>query len=135
METKEVKVQCQDGTLAKCLMRVAVKEPWQIELIGPGSRMFSASGKDLPGALKVLRREFEALGMRILVNGSRKDVVCSGMSRSMGGGRKACIVQIGHQASRDNLVDLLDPTEPELIASVESQEDYYDQWVNSLRER
>ncbi len=133
MESKCVKVWLRDGTICDCVLQVPTAAPWQVGLSGVDSKTFSASGSDLFKAIWTLRKQLELLGMSLLIKGARKNVVCSGMSRSMGGGRKAYVVQLGKPALREEIVDILDDATVEQIASIQEQQDYYQQWVESLK--
>jgi len=136
MELKQTKVRLRDGTIGDCVLQVSTSFPWQIVLSGIESKTFNASGSDLFKALWSLREQLELLGMTLLIKGAKKDVVCSGMSRTMGGGRKAYVVRLGEPARQEEIVDILDDiTDGELVVSTEEQQDFYKQWVKSLHER
>jgi hypothetical protein len=89
-------------------------------------------GQDLFCSLRLLRKYFEEKGAKVLCNGARIDAYPSGMSRSMGRGRKIYLLSHGKQARRADLVDIFDYANPEQIGSVEAQELYYKEWINSL---
>ena len=95
-------------------------------------RVFDAAAKDCFAALQQLRRVLSKEGLDLLCYGASRDVYPSGMGRSMGGGRKAYRNVIG-QPARDPVVSIFD-SGPEIIAaSVDEQESFHRQWVESLR--
>ncbi|WP_434362360.1 hypothetical protein NF212_19020 [Parasalinivibrio latis] len=91
------------------------------------------TGEDLFKSLKLLRVYFEGLNVKLLCNGSRIDVCPSGMSRSMGRGRKAYLLQLGSQARMENLVDIFDYTPIDTVGTVVEQEQHFDRWAKSLK--
>ncbi len=118
----------------KCKLKVSNSEPWLIELDCPNLGIKKYKGDDLFDALLLMRKSLEKVGIQVLCNGSRKNVFSSGMSRSMGGGRKAYIIKIGSPVKSDSLVDIFEYAEPNLIANISEQNDYFNEWVNSLRD-
>ena len=68
-------------------------------------------------AIQALRQYLEAKGYRLLCVGARPDVVPSGISRSMGGGRQAYFIRSGKQATE--LIDIFDYAEPALVGTVQ----------------
>jgi hypothetical protein len=104
----------------------------KIQLENLEEKATSFSETDLYKAMQTLREYLEARGCQLLCVGARRDVVPSGMSRSMSGGRKAYVVRIGKPAT--DLVDIFDYAEPGLVVgTVKAQRDYVDAWFASLR--
>jgi len=89
-------------------------------------------GADLFNALIAFRLEIERIGARLLCAGSRRDVFPSGMSREMGGGRKAYITHIGDRGRPENLIDIFDGAEADLVSTVEEQKTFHEKWVQSI---
>ena len=105
--------------------------PWKLVFSAPGLQRQEFTARDLFDALVALRRELEKLGIKLLCAGARTDVFPSGMSRSMGGGRKAYVMRMGTPASE--LVDIFDYAGPELVGGVDQQREFRDQWLVSLK--
>jgi len=133
LDTTVVKVKMPDGTIQECDVTVSKQAPWKISLSGVEQTPIESEGSDLFKALFQLRRQLEQMQMQMLCNGSRENMVCSGMSRSMGGGRKAYLVELGQPARRDSLVDIFAFAQDEFIVSTTEQEQFYSKWVESLK--
>jgi hypothetical protein len=88
---------------------------------------------DCFAALQIIRRKAEGLSWNICCKGARRNVWPSGMSRSMGGGKKAYVLEMGQQSRRDSLVKIFDADIPESYSSVADQEAYAHAWFESLR--
>lgn len=133
-EQKEILIQLNNGNIEKCFLIISESPPWIISLTYKGYKDLSYQADDLFEALKLMREFFEPLGIKMLCNGAREDVVSSGMSREMGGGRKAYVIQKGHPANIDEMVDIFDFAEPQLIMTVQDQEQFHNAWIDSLRD-
>ena len=83
--------------------------------------------------LRLIRLRLEANGVVLLCIASRVDVYPSGMSRSMGGGRRAYKLKLGQQARKEDIVDIFEFADPSKIGSVEDQHNYFREWAKSLR--
>jgi hypothetical protein len=83
-------------------------------------------------ALIELRRELSKVGLVPLCAGARRDVFPSGMSRSMGGGRKAYVTKPGLRPNSKDLVDIFDE-DHDNIAGVDEQAAFHREWIDSLR--
>ena len=104
-----------------CLLRLAFE-----------ARNFSACGPDYFETLIRLRRELEAEGVQILLNGASRDVWPSAMARSMGLGLKAYRMRLGHQALSSDLVPIFELHPESQPCSIAEQEHYREQWFASL---
>jgi hypothetical protein len=91
---------------------------------------FSCEEDDLFGALTNLRKHLERNKTQALCNGSRENIVVSGMSRSMGGGVLGCLVEYGKQSSDDELVNIFDYAPPNEIVTVKVQEKFTRKWCS-----
>ncbi|WP_349735281.1 hypothetical protein [Pseudomonas jessenii] len=131
-EVKELVVLFKDGSQRKCLVKVAMSEPWVVSFSQSDLGETRYESDDLFKSLLLLRAALEEKGHKLLCNGSRKNVVVSGMSRQMSGGRKAYLVKIGKQARRDNLVDIFDCVDSSFVGTVEQQIEFYREWLRSL---
>ena len=83
--------------------------------------------------LQNLRQELERDGIQILCNGAAKNVYPSPMTLAMGEGRRAYKMTWGKQALMKDLVDIFDYDESLICCSVEEQNQYYRDWIRSLR--
>lgn len=123
-----------DGALKDLHVKVSEDEPWQLEFCGPDGVVRHFQAPDLFEALRAMRENLEGDGYQLLCAGARPDVTPSGMSRSMGGGRKAYIVRQGRPASRDEMVDIFDYAEANLVGTVRQQREYFQAWVQSMKQ-
>jgi hypothetical protein len=96
-----------------------------LEWSGPALR---AEGPDMFEALADLRRQLEPSGWLIAVQGARLDTFPSGMARDQGGGERVYICRPGLPARSEDLVDTLASAEPEALATVAEQEEYWNRW-------
>jgi hypothetical protein len=133
-ETKTVNIRLPNGAIKECSVDIST-DP-QYEIIFSGLRLtickFSGLDLDLSDAFNALRRELEKMGLQLLCAGARQDVFPSGMSRSMGGGRKAYITRLGFPGGP--LVDIFDYSESEILSSIAQQEKFHKEWIESLRQ-
>ncbi len=129
--TMSVKVQLADKTIRDCTVRVSHAPPWRLTFFGIYLEQREFDGNDLFDAMVALRRKLEGLGCLLLCAGARPDVFPSGMSRSMAGGRKAYVTQLGMPAGRSDMVDIFDYAKPEWVGTVEEQRDFHRKWIAS----
>jgi hypothetical protein len=134
-KTENIKARLPDGALRDFPVKVSEYEPWTIEFHGLDGSIRCCQATDLFNALQEMRKDLESAGCQLLCAGARPDVTPSGMSRSMGGGRKAYIVHLGSPASRTEMVDIFDYAEPAVVGTVQQQRDYIRAWYESLRQR
>jgi len=128
------KARLSDGSVKELRLDVSVDiqcELWQIQLVNFEENTACFRETDLYKAMQALRQYLEAKGYLLLCAGARRDVVPSGMSRSMGGGRQAYVIRPGKQATE--LVDIFDYAEPALVGTVQQQREYVEAWWASLR--
>lgn len=92
----------------------------------------TSSAGDLFECLAQVRRQVDPKGLRLLVNGARRDTWASGMSRSMGGGREAYVLQLGRPSQMEHLVNIFDPAPESEIASVDQQQAFMREWMESI---
>ena len=104
---------------------------YHIEVDGPRHRR-TASGPDLFEALLSLRRDLEADGLLIGVEGARCDAYPSGMVRDMAGGERVYRLRKGRSADPADMMDTLAVIEDrDLIATVDEQLRHYRDWLSS----
>jgi len=102
---------------------IAVEPPWSLSLdFGAGS-IVEAEAADLFAALEAIRTQLEPMGVRVCCAGARSDVFPSGMARQMAGGRRAYRLRPDQRPTRDDLVDIFDPAEPDEVVTVQEQID------------
>lgn len=131
-EIKAISAYIKQNDVIHCRIIIPCTSPWTVRLIDLFDQPIICEDRDLYESLKKLRKELEKADTYLLCNGSRIDIFPSGMSRSMGGGRDANKVKIGKQ-NTNVLYDIFDYTDPENIVTVEEQEKYINEWIDSLR--
>jgi len=95
--------------------------------------LLTGQAADCFAALQIIRRKAEGRDWKICCKGSRRNVWPSAMSRQMGGGVKAYVLEMGQQGRTDSLVEIFDDDDPESYSSVADQEAYAHAWFESLR--
>lgn len=105
---------------------------WLLTLTGPDRRIWSAGGPDLFKALRELRCALDPLGIRLGVNGARRDAWASGMQCDMGEGRVVYLLAEG-QTGRLEQVSTLGRTAMEHVGTLEEQDQHYARWLRSRR--
>ncbi|WP_395371297.1 hypothetical protein [Komagataeibacter diospyri] len=133
IERKEVNIMLPDGDIKKITILISCEYPWSIEANFPNGVCRHYNSSDIFSAFQDMRTEFEKKEIRFLCAGARPDVVTSGMSRSMSGGRKAYIIKKGKPANLSDMVDIFDYAKPSVIGTVAQQEEFFKSWVNSFR--
>ena len=79
-----------------------------------------------------LRKKLELNNIYLLCNASVINVYPSGMQKEFGG-TKAYKLQMGKQATLNDVVDIFDYDNELKIGSVKEQEEFYESWLESLR--
>ena len=79
-----------------------------------------------------LRKKLELNNIYLLCNASVINVYPSGMQKEFGG-TKAYKLQMGKQATLSDVVDIFDYDSELKIGSVKEQEEFYENWLESLR--
>ncbi len=108
---------------------------WTIEFTSSLTKHLKFTNVDLFECLIDLRRELAKYSYRPLCNGARIDVYPSGICRDMGSGGIAYVLKQGQPAELDNIVHIFDYAEPELIASIEEQLNFYESWLPGGKDR
>lgn len=106
----------------------------KVELAFDGNDLHFTAEDNFPFfALVKIRLYLESQGVKLLCNGSRVDVYPSGFYMNS---FKAYKLVMGKVARRENLANILDATsELNLIGTVQEQEDYWQKWFKSDKER
>lgn len=79
-----------------------------------------------------LRRVLEEEGAKPLCHGARRDVFPSPMQRRTGGGLRAYQQRLGEKASEQDVVETFGEVDAEIIASVDEQRVFHEEWLVSL---
>lgn len=103
---------------------------WLLTITSPDGTSWAAEGPDLFKALRALRRILDPLGIRLGVNGARRDAWASGMQCDMGEG---CVVYllVEGQAGRPEQVSTLGSTSISQVGTVDDQDQQYARWLRS----
>ena len=78
-----------------------------------------------------LRKKLELNNIYLLCNASAINVYPSGMQKEFGG-TKAYKLQMGKQATLNDVVDIFDYDNGLKIGSVKEQEEFYESWIESF---
>ena len=105
---------------------------WLITITSPDGTSWAGEGPDLFKALRALRRVLDPLGVRLGVNGARRDAWASGMQCDMGEGRVVHLLAEG-QADRPEQVSTLGDTPVSHVGMVADQDQQYERWLRSRR--
>jgi hypothetical protein len=105
---------------------------WLLTLTRPDGTSWAAEGPDLFKALRALRHILDPLGIRLGVNGARRDAWASGMQCDMGEGRVVYLLVEG-QAGRPEQVSTLGPAPVSHVGTVGDQDHQHEQWLRSRR--
>src|SRR5690242_19574386 len=95
--------------------------------------LVTGQADDCFAALQSVRRKAEGRNWMICCKGARRNAWPSAMSRQMGGGIKAYVLEMGRQGRADSLVEIFDEDAPESYSTVADQEAYAHAWFESLR--
>jgi hypothetical protein len=95
--------------------------------------LITGQESDCFAALQAVRRKAENRNWMICCKGARRNVWPSAMSRQMGGGIKAYVLEMGRQGRVDSLIEIFDEDSPESYSTVADQEAYAHAWFESLR--
>ena len=91
---------------------------------------FSKSDNIFDSVLE-LRKKLELKNIYLLCNASAINVYPSGMQKEFGG-TKAYKLQMGKQATLNDVVDIFDYDNELKIGSVKEQEEFYESWIESF---
>ena len=93
---------------------------------------YDETAQDIFDAFGKIRKRLEAIGYRPLCYGAALNCYPSPMSSDMGGGTKLYRLRLGEQGKLANLVGIFD-AEPGLVpVTVEEQNAFYEEWLESL---
>jgi hypothetical protein len=103
---------------------------WLIAIAGPDGNRWQAEGPDLFEALRALRRALDPRGIRLAVNGARRDAWSSGMQRDMGEGRVVYLLAEAG-SGRPPQVKTLGPAPLTDVGTVAEQDEQHRRWLRS----
>lgn len=130
-QTQSVVALARDGTRHSCTISFTAAPPWTVTLEGLDGGTVRAVGDDLFDALAHLRVKMEPLGVALLLQGARRDVLPSPMLRQAGG-RFAYTLRMGQQARPQDRVDIFAPIVENLGVPVDEQRAFALEWIASL---
>ncbi|WP_308720649.1 hypothetical protein [Komagataeibacter xylinus] len=135
IENRKIEVISENGNIENTILEIPTQYPWFINIIHPQKWARRYEAPDLFAAFQTMRLEFEKAGIRFLCIGARPDIMASGLSRNMSGGRKVYIIRHGEQADRSNIVDIFDHAPPDRTGTVQQQRDFAMRWLASVTHR
>ncbi|MGA3171317.1 MAG: hypothetical protein ABSE62_09905 [Chthoniobacteraceae bacterium] len=133
-ESLHVRISTKNGTIISCELQIGGNPPNRIVFSEAGHESTNFFGIDLFDAFINMRLELEGQGLQLLCIGCRSDVWPSGMSRDMGGGRKAYITHMDRRSAHADLVDIFDYATLETVGTVAEQKAFHEKWAASRRE-
>lgn len=131
--SQELKIQSSNGEiftgLLQCHRIDETSRQWNMVFTSPVMERIETTNWNLFACLTDLRRELARNSHRPLCNGARRDMYLSGMCGEMGEGRVGYIIKLGEPLELENLVCILDYAEPNLVVSIEEQEEFSEKWL------
>jgi hypothetical protein len=94
-------------------------------------RMIKSEADDYFEALCSIRLQLEGERLMPFCYGASLKVYPSGMARDMGAGLKAYKLEVGKNARRQDLVDIVAAGPDVIPASVKLQREFYEEWLAS----
>ena len=129
-ESYRVRVASESGDQQWTLTTSRRGRDWLIALTDNDGNSWASEGPDLFEALRALRRTVDPLGIRLGVNGARRNAWASGMQRDMGEGRFVYLLTEG-ETGRPPQVSTLGPSSLAEVGSVREQEEQHARWLSS----
>lgn len=105
----------------------------QLRLTLSDGRVFEAERGDFFDCLLALRRKLESKRLTLCVQGARRAVWASGMSRDMGLGWYAEVLDSAPWGEKPDAVRILDPAPCDEVATVTEQRAWYREWLKRCR--
>jgi hypothetical protein len=134
-KNRDVELLTPEGKMLTVRLFFPASPPWYLEFFRSGGEWKVYEGDDLFDCVTAMRGDLEKEGIKLLCNGARKDVFSSKRSRQVDGGVTAYELVPGCRATEDKLVDLFEYAPPAVIASVEEQKHYFQDWLNSVKQK
>jgi hypothetical protein len=136
----QVPTRLADGSDTVWKIEATEEPPWAMTLRAGDGRTWSAQADDMFAAFQEVRRATDAEGVKLCVNGARRDTYPSGMSRDMWGGLALYVLPAGKglnklwsRLRRKDLVFIFDPAPCDVIGTVTEQEKYFKKWAGAGR--
>lgn len=98
-----------------------------------GNSTLAASGNNAFRALDEIRKQLESRNMLVCCLGSAEDVYPSTMSMQMGIGDKAYRTRVSQKANLTDLVCIFDLDTSLNPVTIEKQESFHENWINSIK--
>lgn len=135
-EVKKVNLELPRGEIIPAQFLIWEEAPEDSEMVKVSlqfnAREIASTDEDFFSALCSIRRVLEKENGLLHCYGASRNVYPSPMSRQMGGGIKAYKMQMGAQAKLSDLVSIFD-TGPDISPStVDEQERFHKEWLESL---
>jgi hypothetical protein len=130
----ELSIQHVNGSVSKGDLRAFRVDDrtckWTFEFISLATPKMIFTNSDMFECLIDLRVELNKHSYIVLCNGARLDTYpATGMCRDMGEGGSVFILKLDQPLDFDNIVSIFDYAEPQLIASVEEQLNFFESWL------
>lgn len=101
----------------------------RLDLYSSSLNLLNITDQDFWGCLIKMRNSLEEKNLFILCQGSAINVHPSGMARDMSSGLKAYSFKLGKKVSLSDLIDVFDPIEKEIVATIAEQEQFFKKWI------
>ncbi|MBQ6946055.1 MAG: hypothetical protein IJN43_17300 [Ruminococcus sp.] len=96
-------------------------------------KKITAESDNCFNAMVKIRRQLETVHQQLMCKGARRDVYPSPMQMRMGECREAYMLSMGKPARLNQIVNIFDvENEISICTTVDEQERYYAEWVQSL---
>ncbi len=129
---KTIRVLFPTKEIIDCTARYTETSPWKMSINCGNNGVFQSEAEDLFEAFTNIRKQLRSKEIVLLCNGSRRNIYPSPMLRQSGGGKMAYLLRLGVPARKEDIVNIFDPVEISDISTIEKQNEFYDQWLNSL---
>ena len=93
--------------------------------------IYFSKGDNIFDSIVELRKKLESKDIYLLCNASVVNIYPSPMQKDFGG-TKAYKLQMGKQATLNDIVDIFDYDNELKIGSVKEQEEFYESWIESF---
>jgi len=128
LDARQVAVQTPDGDSEWTFVPGRVGRDWILRLESP-TQAWSGTGPDCFKALRDLRNDLDAAGIRIGLNGARPNTWSSGMQCDMGEGRVTYLLRLGVEG-RPETVRTLGAAPLDAVGSIAEQDAFYARWLS-----
>jgi hypothetical protein len=105
----------------------------RLDLSSSSLNLLNVVDQDFWGCLLKVRQDLERKNLFILCQGSAINVRPSGMARDMSSGLKAYAFELGKKVTMKNLVEVFEPINIEMVATIAEQEQFFMKWIEQPR--